>query len=94
MAELRAPDMREELKAQNVEEYLEKFPEFRGNEDAEMLIQTILALEISRYVLFHIGGEREFSQEAAGSIGSVLIEKYREFKNKTGKDFVSVNCDW
>jgi hypothetical protein len=57
-------------------------------------LERIIALEISRYVLYHIGGERPFDQSTSDSLLSLISEEKNIFKEIYGSDYISLNNDW
>ena len=92
MAELNAPDIHHDLKVCSAYQYIKEIdPSLK---DFSSLIEELIALEVAKYVLYHVSGSRPFDQLVPDSLGTMHAQKRKEFKEKTGKDYICINCDW
>jgi len=100
MAHLDAPKLNEEIVISDVFQYVREVDNSFKDEledidsKAIILIEQLISLEISKYILFHIGGKRPFDQGTADTIGRLHREKMNEFKELTGKDYICKNNEW
>lgn len=97
---LDTPNINQDLKIVNAIQYIENIDtsflkEIKKRTSRVIdLIDQLIALEVSKYVLYHISGDRPFDQSVADNIGYLHREKMNEFKALTGKDYLCQNNDW
>lgn len=68
----------------DMEEYTEVFK----------CLEDIIAFEISRYVLFHVGGERSFDQCIPDHLGRIAADRRLQFEKLSGKKYIYKNSGW
>ena len=85
-----------ELPICNVFDYIEKVDnsiEDKGF-DIQNQINNIIALQISRYLIWHIGGNRPFDQYIGDHLGSMIIQEIRKLKEDFNYEYIDKNSNW
>ena len=68
--------------------------DMEANSEVFQCLEDIIAFEISRYVLFHVGGTRSFDQSIPDHLGRLIATRRDDFKRLSGKEYISKNSDW
>ena len=95
-AELRAPNMQHELQIANPFAYCEKVDsslkdDMENNTPIWESLDKIIGFEVARYVLFHTSGNRPFDQYTSDLFADLIVEEKANFKELSGKDYISHN---
>jgi len=72
----------------------EMLQELEDDTEIGQCLENIVAFEVAKYVLFHVGGERTFDQNIPDHFSHLIAEEKERFKMLSGKDYVSKNSDW
>jgi hypothetical protein len=100
-AYLSAKDIKEDLKINSAYQYVKEVDPFFENELLKSdyskvlhLLDEIISLEVAKYVLYHVGGDRPFDQLVGDTLGRMCYAKKEEFEALTGRTYISKNNDW
>lgn len=99
MAELRAPNLCDEIPIGTAYQYVEEVDPALEQDMIDMTetffsLETIIAYEVAIYLMSHVGGKRTFDQATTDHLRTLLAKEKTRFEEISGKEYISKNDDW